>query len=136
MLHFFLLHWKVLSTLRFCTGDEISHGNCKKQTKKKYIYIHIKPLRQAVMSVPCMSIYNSEISLIICRNCRVTPQLNQNIFRISDDSSIMCLICYPKPFLSPGCLSRLAEPPSGRVARLRRRRLLLRLWGLPSSSEK
>lgn len=41
----------------------------------------------------------------------------------------------PLSLLSPGCLSRLVDPPSGRLARLRRRRLLFRRWGLPSSSE-
>ena len=50
----------------------------------------------------------------------------------------MCGVCpggaEPKP--SPCCLSRLAEPPSGRLQRLRRRRLLLRRWGRPSSSVK
>lgn len=37
--------------------------------------------------------------------------------------------------LSVGCRSRLAEPPSGRLPRLRRRRLRLRRWGRASSSK-
>lgn len=114
-------HWKSLNTVTRISGGYTEHTWILKclGPSRKNIPAAVKPTRntksnQAIPEESCLK--ENDQSLHWYR-------ISCSYWRENVNS----------PF-SPGCLSRLVEPPSGRLPRLRRRRLLLRRWGRASSS--